>query len=319
MPQTKSYDSTAGLRRETVTTAAADVYCREHTQHPRNQVNNDSNMQPLRRKFNAQSSGQSSRSPSADVYNTSSEGFAGRQRSMLPEFPCIKNFPFETPVDLPMMETFLVMYKTHCQRIYDSIIRTNFDEVQVLLVHFWQGIPNHLHPLIMTNAFADMVCACDSILYNSIIAFMFSSALQSSIPENLARLLRKFASAFDGWITQCMENMPEHLKVARVDLATKFSNLIKRQLSHCIVGLSPASYQQSGDEYFVPEADSSSYCLYEEYHSYYNESESRTSHHWVPNSGMKRDDGEQHAASTTIPYCAPMSQDQRYSQQAYSF
>lgn len=130
-----------------------------------------------------------------------------------------------------MMETFLVMYKTHCQRVLDSVIRANFEEVQTLLVHFWQGIPAHLHSLITTNAFANMVCACDSILYKSITTFMFTSVIQSNIPENLARILRKFSVTFDAWIKQSMESMPDKLKQAKTDLATKFSNLIKRQLS----------------------------------------------------------------------------------------
>ena len=161
----------------------------------------------------------------------SSDGLSGRQRSLLPDFPSVKNFPFVASVDVTMMETFLVMYKTHCQRILDSIIRTNFEEVQTLLIHFWQGIPNHLHPLVTTNSFANMVCACDSILYKSITSFMFTSAVQSSIPDNLARILRKFSAAFDSWIKQSMGNMPDKLKQAKVNLASKFSNLIKRQLS----------------------------------------------------------------------------------------
>lgn len=130
-----------------------------------------------------------------------------------------------------MMETFLVMYKTHCQRILDSVIRANFDEVQTLLVHFWQGIPSHLHPLITTNAFVNLVCACDTILYKSISSFMFTSMTNSSIPDNLTRVLRKFSSVFESWVTQSLAEKPERLKHAKVDLSKRFANLIRRQLS----------------------------------------------------------------------------------------
>ena len=27
------------------------------------------------------------------------------------------------------MDTFLMMYRTHCQRIVDTVVRTNFDDV----------------------------------------------------------------------------------------------------------------------------------------------------------------------------------------------
>lgn len=186
----------------------------------------------------AQAQGSSNRSTgsSGNVYYAGSsagpsDGFCGRQRSLLPDFPSVKNLPLVASIDPAMMETFLVMYKTHCQRVLDSVIRANFEEVQHLLVHFWQGIPTHLHPLLTTNAFANMVCACDSILYKSITAFMFTSVIQSSMPENLTRILRKFSGTFDAWIRQSMGDMPDKLKQAKTDLAKRFSNLIKRQLS----------------------------------------------------------------------------------------
>ena len=157
---------------------------------------------------------------------------SGRQRSLLPDFPSIRDGSVACGVDPGMMETFLVMYKTHCQRILDSVIRANFDEVHTLLFHFWQGIPCHLHPLITCHSFVHVVCACDGILYKSIASFMLTSTTQSTIPENLARLLRKFTSSFDSSMRQAMgHSMPERLKQAKVDLARKFSNLIKRQLS----------------------------------------------------------------------------------------
>lgn len=172
---------------------------------------------------------QQSTSSSSTV--TGTDNFAGRQRSLLPDFPSGKNFPFASSVDHTMMETFLVMYKTHCQRILDSVIRANFDEVQTLLVHFWQGIPSHLHPLITSNAFVNLVCACDTILYKSVTSFMFTSMTNCTIPENLSRVLRKFSSVFESWVTQSLAEKPERLKYAKVDLAKRFANLIRRQLS----------------------------------------------------------------------------------------
>lgn len=33
----------------------------------------------------------------------------------------------------PQVSTFIMMYRTHCQRILDTVIRANFDEARVLL------------------------------------------------------------------------------------------------------------------------------------------------------------------------------------------
>ena len=38
-------------------------------------------------------------------------------------------------------------------------------QIKNFLLHFWQGMPNHLLPLMNTEVVADVVCVCDSILY----------------------------------------------------------------------------------------------------------------------------------------------------------
>lgn len=83
-----------------------------------------------------------------------------------------------------------MMYKTHCQCILDNAINVNFEEVtasaaadvparsalrqliklllfqiQNFLLHFWQGMPDHLLPLLENPVIVDIFCVCDSILY----------------------------------------------------------------------------------------------------------------------------------------------------------
>lgn len=82
-----------------------------------------------------------------------------------------------------------MMYKTHCQCILDNAINVNFEEVtglcsssptaavphqliqrllfqiQNFLLHFWQGMPDHLLPLLENRVIVDIFCVCDSILY----------------------------------------------------------------------------------------------------------------------------------------------------------
>jgi len=58
------------------------------------------------------------------------------------------------------------MYRAHCQRILDSVVRTNFHEVQDFLMHFWQGMPQHMLPILGSQSIVDLVVICDFILYN---------------------------------------------------------------------------------------------------------------------------------------------------------
>ena len=58
-----------------------------------------------------------------------------------------------------------MMYRTHCQRILDTVIRANFDEVESYLLHFWQGMPTHMLCILDSQIIADIVGLCDSVLY----------------------------------------------------------------------------------------------------------------------------------------------------------
>ncbi|KAL8560663.1 hypothetical protein ACOMHN_053323 [Nucella lapillus] len=51
--------------------------------------------------------------------------------TLLPEFPDIKDIKIPTGVEEGKVLTFLMMYRTHCQRILDTVIRANFDEVDI--------------------------------------------------------------------------------------------------------------------------------------------------------------------------------------------
>lgn len=38
-------------------------------------------------------------------------------------------------------------------------------QIENFLLHFWQGLPEHLLPLMETDLVLDIICICDSILY----------------------------------------------------------------------------------------------------------------------------------------------------------
>lgn len=42
---------------------------------------------------------------------------------------------------------------------------TCFQQVQDFLVHFWQGMPTHMLPILSCQATVDLIVVCDFVLY----------------------------------------------------------------------------------------------------------------------------------------------------------
>ncbi|GFT13340.1 transcription factor RFX4 [Nephila pilipes] len=153
-----------------------------------------------------------------------------RTGTVLPEFPSVKDLHLPPTVDVGKMSTFLMMYRTHCQRLLDTIVRASFDEVQNFLLHFWQGIPPHLLPILESNALVNLVGVCDCILYRTISNVLLPSMLHT-LPESLTKVVRKFAEELDCWLKSAIAHLPDNLRIVKLEMATRFSHTLRRQMS----------------------------------------------------------------------------------------
>ncbi|PIK57147.1 putative DNA-binding protein RFX6-like [Apostichopus japonicus] len=90
---------------------------------------------------------------------------SSKSGTLLPDFPSAGNLNIPKETTTEKIETFILMYRTHSQRILDSIIGGAVEEVQNLLLHFWQGMPAHLAETLNTSLISDVIGLCDSILY----------------------------------------------------------------------------------------------------------------------------------------------------------
>lgn len=81
-------------------------------------------------------------------------------------FPSAGDFKF-VPGDVPieMVSTFLLMYKSHSQRILDTFQLANIDELQRTVTHFWSEMPAHLRQLLASPMLLTLVECVDSLLY----------------------------------------------------------------------------------------------------------------------------------------------------------
>ena len=55
-------------------------------------------------------------------------------------------------------------------------------QVENFLLHFWQGMPSHLLPVLGSDTVIELVAICDSTLYKAVSNVYISSPLQL-IPE----------------------------------------------------------------------------------------------------------------------------------------
>ncbi|XP_062581196.1 transcription factor RFX4-like [Saccostrea cucullata] len=150
--------------------------------------------------------------------------------TLLPDFPDIKDIKLPDTVPEDKVVTFLMMYRTHCQRILDTVIRANFDEVQSFLLHFWQGMPGHMMAVLDTQTIVLLVGVCDTMLYKAIANVLMPTVLQA-LPESLIQVIKKFSKQLDEWLKIALDSLPNGVRKMKFDLARRFAQVLRRQTS----------------------------------------------------------------------------------------
>uniref|UniRef100_A0A2K5ESP8 DNA-binding protein RFX6 n=1 Tax=Aotus nancymaae TaxID=37293 RepID=A0A2K5ESP8_AOTNA len=126
--------------------------------------------------------------------------------TLLPEFPSAQHLVYQGCISKDKVDTLIMMYKTHCQCILDNAINGNFEEIQHFLLHFWQGMPDHLLPLLENPVIIDIFCVCDSILYKVLTDVLIPATMQE-MPESLLADIRNFAKNWEQMGVSSLENL----------------------------------------------------------------------------------------------------------------
>ncbi|XP_029133760.2 DNA-binding protein RFX6 [Labrus bergylta] len=166
--------------------------------------------------------------------------------TLLPDFPNAQHLLLEGNISREKVDTLIMMYKTHCQCILDNAINVNFEEIQNFLLHFWQGMPDHLLPLLENPVIVDIFCVCDSILYKVLTDVLIPATMQE-MPESLLADIRNFAKHWEHWLASSLENLPECLAAKKLPIARHFVSSLKRQTSflHLAQIARPALFDQA--------------------------------------------------------------------------
>ncbi|XP_013886328.1 DNA-binding protein RFX6 [Austrofundulus limnaeus] len=166
--------------------------------------------------------------------------------TLLPDFPNPQHLVLQGNTSREKVDTLIMMYKTHCQCILDNAINVNFDEIQNFLLHFWQGMPDHLLPLLENPVIVDVFCVCDSILYKVLTDVLIPATMQE-MPESLLADIRNFAKHWEHWLASSLENLPECLSAKKLPIARRFVSSLNRQTSflHLAQIARPALFDQA--------------------------------------------------------------------------
>ncbi|KAK7907738.1 hypothetical protein WMY93_016350 [Mugilogobius chulae] len=166
--------------------------------------------------------------------------------TLLPDFPNAQHLLLQGNISREKVDTLIMMYKTHCQCILDNAISVNFEEIQNFLLHFWQGMPDHLLPLLENPVIVDIFCVCDSILYKVLTDVLIPATMQE-MPESLLADIRNFAKHWEHWLASSLENLPECLAAKKLPIARRFVSSLKRQTSflHLAQIARPALFDQA--------------------------------------------------------------------------
>lgn len=162
--------------------------------------------------------------------DTKKSSFHEKPSTVLPPFPDVNTMSLSERIPLDKLKTFMVMYRAHCQRILDSVVRANFNEVENFLLHFWQGMPTHMLPVLASDVVVDLVAHCDTLLYKVVSNVLITSPLQN-LPESLAGEIRTFSDMLRQWMEVALKGLPESLQEAKYKVAEGFVNGLRRQTS----------------------------------------------------------------------------------------
>ncbi|ESO97686.1 hypothetical protein LOTGIDRAFT_104442 [Lottia gigantea] len=150
--------------------------------------------------------------------------------TLLPDFPDIDNFILLPSIDRDKISTFFMMYRTHCQRILDTIIGSHFEEVEGLMLHFWQGMPKHLDEILNNTITSDVISWCDSALYKVLVDVLIPSSIQD-LPQSLKNEIEEFITKLPYWIKISVDETSQKIQNVKINICQRFVKIVKRHYS----------------------------------------------------------------------------------------
>lgn len=165
--------------------------------------------------------------PNFDIPATITQGATHVQ---LPDFILPEGFSLPLDVSIDHVHSFMNAYKKHNQLLVDHVYKQQFSEVEKILRHFWQTLPQPFRTVVGTPELVEQIGKKDQITYRAMAHVLLPNVLQS-LPVSIPQAIRHFSKQLEPWLASALEGLPPNLMMKKLFVAKKFAQSLHKQAS----------------------------------------------------------------------------------------
>ncbi|XP_078353446.1 DNA-binding protein RFX2-like isoform X2 [Oculina patagonica] len=179
----------------------------------------------------------------------------------LPEFEelDLKECPLPEGITDHDLDTFVDMYREHCEAFLDVVVNLQFTLVESLWQTFWRHpsgedkagsgaeddekkdagddgeyenrlSQSKLLQLCEYDPVITFTKACDHLLYQTLVEVLIPDVLRP-IPASLTQAVRNFAKGLEGWLVSSLDQIPKKMADVKVSTCSAFAQTLRRYTS----------------------------------------------------------------------------------------
>ncbi|KAH9383616.1 hypothetical protein HPB48_025309 [Haemaphysalis longicornis] len=152
--------------------------------------------------------------------------------------PRVRELLLPAGADGEQLHGFVAMYRGHCQRLLDECAAARGQPpvqagVLQYVAHFWRRVPAHLAPLLASNALANLVGVCDSLLYGALAdALLPQPPMADDEPDShVCRGARLLSEQLVSWLDAALAGFPAPLRAVKLHMGRCLSQALRRRLA----------------------------------------------------------------------------------------
>ncbi|XP_072033414.1 transcription factor RFX4-like [Amphiura filiformis] len=149
---------------------------------------------------------------------------------LLPEFPDAEKIQLGDSTLIGKVDSFLETYRTHCQKLLNTVLNSKLEEVHFHIERFWHELSGTSQQLLEIESVALTIAVCDKLLYQTIISILMPGIIQHLLPS-LLHAIRHFCCSFLKHLEGALLHQPQILVDKKLEVAKDFANLLKRKTS----------------------------------------------------------------------------------------
>ncbi|XP_025018199.1 transcription factor RFX4-like isoform X2 [Tetranychus urticae] len=146
---------------------------------------------------------------------------------LMDNFPQANEFVNPSNPAYRNIETFLCMYKTHCDHLADIIINFKLDSIQLHLRHFWLQLPCHFDRLLQSDLLSKLIQCCDYTFFEGLLNALYPQNFKTVSSQTL-NYLNILTNNFELWLREALIGLPDSLISVKVEALHHFVRSIKR-------------------------------------------------------------------------------------------